>query len=205
MKAIRDLLQEADPLRVESEPSADDRSFRRQAIVTAAASAAQPATDCRSRIPIYISVVLIAIVAFAVGSWLWSPFIRDVQAAVRFEVRLAERDPAPGLKEAKIAGSGDSVYLHDEVIVTNADIAQAKIIPQAGGSDFWIGVTLKPAGAEKMHKATESHIGRPIAILIDGEVVTAPTVRDATAESAIINGHMTKEEAEKIVAGMRIR
>ena len=105
MKAIRDLLQEADPLRIESEPAAADRSFRRQAIVTAAASAL-PATGSWSRIPVYLSVILIVIAAFAVGSRLWSPSISNVQAAVRFEVRLAERQPAPGLKEAKIAGTG---------------------------------------------------------------------------------------------------
>ena len=204
MKAIKDLLQEADPLRVESEPSAVDRGFRRQAIVTAAASAL-PATGSWSRIPVYLSVILIVIAAFAVGSRLWSPSISNVQAAVRFEVRLAERKPAPGLKEAKIAGTGDLIYLHDEVIVTNSDIAQAKVIPQANGSDFSIGVTLNPAGAKKMHTFTESHIGKLAAILIDGEVVAAPVVNSPIAESAVIDGHLTKKEAEKIVAGMIIR
>ena len=205
MKAIRDLLQEADPLRIESEPAAADRSFRRQAIVTAAATSALPATESRSRIPVYLSVILLAIVAFAVGSRLWSPSIGNVQAAVRFEVRLAEWKPAPGLREAKIAGTRDLIYLHDEVIVTNSDIAQAKVIPQANGSDFKIGVTLNPAGARKMHTFTENHIGKIAAILIDGEVVAAPVVTSPIAESAVIDGHLTKKEAEKIVAGMIIR
>jgi hypothetical protein len=204
MKAIKDLLQEADPLRVESEPSAADRSFRRQAIVTAAASAL-PATGSWSRIPVYLCAILMVIAAFAVGSRLWSPSIGNVQAAVRFEVRLAERKPAPGLKEAKVAGIGDLIYLHDEVILTNSDIAQAKVIPQANGSYFWIGVTLNPAGAKKMHTFTESHIGKVTAILIDGEVVATPMVNSPIAESAVIDGHFTKKEAEKIVAGMIIR
>ena len=33
-------------------------------------------------------------------------------------------------------------------------------------------------GARKMREATASHVGRPMAILIDGEVVMAPTLRD---------------------------
>jgi len=200
MKDIRDLLQEADPLRVESEPTAADRSFRRQAVVTAAA--ALPAKGSRSRIPVYLSVMLIIIVAFAVGSRLWSPSVSSVQAAVRFEVRLAEQNPAPGLTKVKATGWG-SLFLHQEVIVTNSDIAQAKVIPH--GSQFWVGVTLTPAGAKKMHAATESHIGKLMAILIDGEVVSAPRVTQPLDESAVINGDMTKEEAEKIVAGMKIR
>ena len=39
-----------------------------------------------------------------------------------------------------------------------------------------------------MRQATAAHIGRPMAILIDGEVVTTPTVRGAVSDSAWING-----------------
>ena len=68
------------------------------------------------------------IVASFLGSRVWSLFVSDLQAAVRFEVRLAEDRPAPGLREAKVSGSDRSVYLHDEVIVTNSDIAAARVI-----------------------------------------------------------------------------
>ena len=83
--------------------------------------------------------------------------------------------------------------------------SEAKILPQVGGSDFWIGVTFKPEGARKMRAATMRHIGKPMAILIDGEVVMAPNVRESIGEYAVVNGHFTKAEVEKIVTGMRIR
>jgi hypothetical protein len=41
---------------------------------------------------------------------------------------LVEDKPAPGLQQAKVSGSDRLVYLHDEVIVTNADIADARIV-----------------------------------------------------------------------------
>jgi len=44
-----------------------------------------------------------------------------------------------------------------------------------------------------------------IAILIDGDVVSAPTLRDPISTSAVIDGHYTREEAERIVAGIRGR
>ncbi len=203
MNSIKDLLQEADPLRTESEPSAADRSIRRQAIIKAA-GATPPTTERRSRMPIYMSLIVIAIVAIAAGLRLWSPFIHDAQAAVRFEVRLVEEKAAPGLIEAKIAGGG-KIYLHNEVIVTNGDIAQAKVLPQPDGSQFWVGVTFTPAGARKIHDATEKNIGKRMAILIDGEVVTAPVVREALGDTAVVDGHITREEAERIVAGIMIR
>jgi len=203
MNPIRDLLREADPLRVESEPSAADRSHQRQAILTAAAAAPPPATESRSRIPIYLSIMLIALVAFAVGLRLWAPFINDAQAAVRLEVRLAEQKAAPGLKQAKDP-NGQTLYLHDEVLATNSDIAEAKVIPHRGGSDYAILITFKPAAARKLLTVTEKNIGKRMAILIDGQIGTAPVIMDATGESANITGY-TKEQAEKIVAGMKIR
>ena len=170
MNPIRDLLQEADPLRVESEPSAADRIRQRQAILTAAANTPLPATESRSRIPIYLSITLLALVAFIVGLRLWAPFINDAQAAVRFEVRLAEQNPAPGLKEAKDP-SGKTLYLHNEVLATNSDIAQAKVIPGPGGSRYAIEIAFKPAAAQKIHTVTEKNIRKRMAILIDGQVV----------------------------------
>ncbi len=203
MSAIRDLLKEADPLRVESEPSAADRSFQRQAILTAAATRPLPPAKSWSQTSVCLSIVLIAIVALIAVSRLWSPLVNNVQAAVRFEVRLVEGDPAPGLKEANIEGGG-TVYLHDEVVVTNSDIAQAKVIPRPGGSDFMVSVTFTPAGARKMQAATKRNIGKRMAILIDGVVVTAPVVRSVLSESAVVEGHLTKQEAERIVAGITI-
>lgn len=203
MSAIKDLLQEADPLRVESEPSAADRSFQRQAILMAATTRPFPSAKSWSRTAVYLSAMLITIVAFVAVSRLWSPFINKVQAAVQFEVRLVEKEPAPGLKAANIEGGG-TVYLHDEVVITNSDIAQAKAIPRPGGSDFMVSVIFTPAGARKMHAVTEKNIGKRMAILIDGVVVAAPVVNSVLSDSAVVEGHLTKQEAERIVAGITI-
>jgi hypothetical protein len=203
VSAIRDLLKEADPLRVESEPSAADRSYQHHAILTAAANGPLPHATSRSRTSVYLGIMLIAMVTIVVVSRLWSPFINNVQAAVRFEVRLVEKDPAPGLKAANIEGGG-TVYLHDEVVVTNSDIMQAKVIQRPGGSDFMVSVTFTPAGARKMHAATEGNIGKRMAILIDGVVVSAPVVNSVLSESAVVEGHLTRQEAERIVAGITI-
>jgi hypothetical protein len=203
VSAIKDLLQEADPLRVEPEPSAADRSFQRHAILTAAANRPLRSAKFWSRTSVNLSIILIAIVAFIAVSRLWSPFINKVEAAVRFEVRLVESNPAPGLMAANIEGGG-TVYLHDEVVVANSDIAQAKVVPRPGRSDFMVSVKFTPAGARKMRAATERNIGRRMAILIDGVVVAAPVVNSVISESAVVEGHLTKHEAERIVAGITL-
>jgi preprotein translocase subunit SecD len=55
-----------------------------------------------------------------------------------------------------------------------------------------------------MHAATEKNIGKRMAILIDGVVVSAPVVNDVISDVAVINGHITKQEAERIVAGITV-
>src|SRR5690242_7835703 len=45
-----------------------------------------------------------------------------------FEMRLAETMPAAGLTEAQVEGSPEKVYLHREAIVTNADVAEARVV-----------------------------------------------------------------------------
>ena len=55
-----------------------------------------------------------------------------------------------------------------------------------------------------MHEATEKNIGKSMAILIDGVVFSAPVVNSVIGDSAVIDGRLTKQEAERIVAGITI-
>src|SRR5204863_9868661 len=113
--------------------------------------------------------------------------------------------PAPGLTAARVANSNRAIYLHPEIIVTNADIAFSNVIPgNTPAQQFWIDVRLNAAGADKMRRATMNHLGRPVAILIDGEVVTAPTVKSPIGAAAVISGDFTRADAERIAQGMNI-
>jgi preprotein translocase subunit SecD len=127
-----------------------------------------------------------------------------VAAQVRFEVRLAEDRPVPGLIVAEAGHSGRVVYLHTEAVVGNDDIAQTWVIDD-GTDRFGVGVQFLSGGAERMRRFSAGHIGRPVAILIDGTVVMAPVVRSVMGDSAIINGAFTREEAARIAEGIERR
>ena len=202
MENIRDLLRAADPLQHEPTWTSGERDFRRQAVL-AAASAAR--VRSRSRIAVFATLGLIVIVASFLGSHARSPFISDLQAAVSFEVRLAEDKPANGLHEAKVSGSERSVYVHDEVIVTNSDIAAARVVQGGGPAQYGVSVEFTAFGAEKMRTATANHIGKPMAILIDGQIVVAPVLRTPIGASAVVSGNFTRAQAERIVNGIGVR
>jgi hypothetical protein len=183
------------------------RDFRRQVILAAASGVREAAAvGSRSRIAVFTTVGLIAIAATLVGVRVWSLlFTSEVQAAVRFEIRLAEDKPAPGLREAKVSGSDRSVYLHDEAIVTNSDIAAARVVQGGSSSQYSVSVEFNASGAGKMRAATGKNIGKRMAILLDGQAVVTPLLRTPIAASAVITGNFTRSQAERIVSGIRIQ
>jgi hypothetical protein len=201
MKNASELLRDADPVRNEPELSQERREVQRRAVLAAAARV-QGCDHARVKSRARLLTVLAAIVVL--GSFaterMWSPLIGGVHASVRFEVRLAEEMPTPGLRESKIVGTDRSIYLHQEVVVTNADISAARSVSR--GSYYSIMVEFKASGAEKMRAATEGHIGRPVAILLDGQVIMAPVLRSPIDVSAEITGRFTKAEAERLVRGI---
>jgi hypothetical protein len=201
MKSVEEMLREADPLRHEPPRSQADRDAMRQAVIAGASPVAPSATRI-SNVHTPVALVALVLVFAAVGSRFWPRGATDVIAAVRFEVRLAEDTPGLGLRDMKVAGTGRTIYLHPEPVVTNSDIGQARVVEGDGGSTFSVAITFNADGAAKMLRATQRHIGRPLAVLFDGEVALAPTVRSPMSTSAVISGTYTKSEVERIVAGI---
>jgi len=195
---LPELLRDADPLGYEPRQSAHDRRLRREAVL----NSPRVADDVPRRSLTRAALVALVFIAIVAGGLYWSSAGVDVVAAVRFEVRLAEDNFAPGLREAAVAGNGRRIYVHPETVITNSDIAQAQLVQDDASSMFGVSVTFKADGAERMRRATQGHIGKPLALLIDGTVVMAPVVRSPIAAAALINGNYTKVEAERIVAGI---
>jgi preprotein translocase subunit SecD len=204
MKSVRSLLQEADPLQHEPPCSPGDREFRRQTIL-AAASVAQLPSHARSRLATFATISLILIAASLLGPRAHFLFVGELQAAVRFEVRLAEDKPSPGLREVRASSTEQPVYLHEQAVVTNSDIASAYVLPNNAAGQFAVAVEFNASGAKKMLRATTTHIGKPMAILIDGQLAVAPLLRSPISTSAVVTGIFTKAEAERIANGIRLR
>jgi hypothetical protein len=206
MKTVYDLLRDADPLHDDRQRLVEARARLRQAVVRAAATASMPTPSHLrgSRRAALATIAVFGAGLAAVGSHFWSGGNATLEAAVRFEVRLAEEQPAPGLVRTPIAGDR-VIYLHSEVVVANGDVSQSRVVPGNGPAQFWVSVELSPMGTEKMRRATANHVGRPVAILIDGVVVLAPVLRSPIDGSAVISGDFTRAYAERIANGIGLR
>jgi SecD-like export protein len=200
MSSLRRLLQDADPLRRER-PRLDTERERVRLAILRSMAVGRSTDPAHARLTLVAAVAVVVMGLVALGYQMWLHGTTPVLAAVRFEVRLAEDQPIPGLIVARLADSGRVIYLHPEIVVGNDDIAQSWV-SQDGPDRFGVAVKLLPAGAERMRQATATHVGRPVAILIDGAVVMAPVVRSPIGDSAAITGNFTRAEAERIADGI---
>ena len=121
----------------------------------------------------------------------------DNKPRVKVEFRRAEKEPAEGLTEATVVGTNDKVYLHKSADATSEDIADARPTEDTRKEPA-VEVTLTKEGAKKMAKLSEEHKDKPLAIVVDGKVISAPVVRSTFSDKVIISGKFTKEEVEKL-------
>jgi TonB family protein len=125
------------------------------------------------------------------------------QGGTTLEVRLAETQPGAGLVEADVQGSNQKIYMRSSAVVTGADVTGARTI-EVGGGRYSVGVAFSAAGSNRLAESTKIHMGRPVAIVLNGRVIAAPVVRSMIRDSAVISGNFTKEEADRIVAGFGV-
>jgi preprotein translocase subunit SecD len=119
-----------------------------------------------------------------------------------FEIRRAEEEPAAGLTPATVAGGDRKVFLHKDVELSVIDLAAAKVVADASGRPA-VSLEFTEKGAEKMGKLTTSHLGKPLAVLIRGKLITAPVLRGKITKRALLTGDFSKQEADRIVKLIR--
>lgn len=63
-----------------------------------------------------------------------------------------------------------------------------------------VSLQFNPEGAKMFEEITKANVGKTIAIYLDGQIISAPTVNEAIAGGqAVINGTFTPEEARQLV------
>ena len=127
------------------------------------------------------------------------------RTTAQLELRLAESEPATGLVAARVTGSQQQVYLHRDVIATGADVVVARALSDATGVSYSVVVTFSQEGATRLAQATGAHLNLPLAILVYGQVVSAPTVRAQIGGSAVISGNFTGPQAAELVSSLNAR
>ena len=89
-------------------------------------------------------------------------------------------------------------------LLTGADLSTARVSIDQTTSEPYVSVELNKAGAKTFGELTEKNVGRRLAIVLDGNVHSAPVIRERIPSGqAQITGGFTTEEATDLAIVLR--
>ncbi|MDH3197459.1 MAG: hypothetical protein OEO21_04385 [Candidatus Krumholzibacteria bacterium] len=120
---------------------------------------------------------------------------------VTLEFRIAEDEPAPGLKELEFGRTGKRFYFHEEVLVNQSDVDSAFATMQNGR--WAVELMLTAAGSRKFEELTEGNVGKQCGMFLNGELVSAPRIMaPIRVGRAIVASDFTEAEARRVAQGL---
>jgi preprotein translocase subunit SecD len=106
---------------------------------------------------------------------------------------------SPDALRLPLRGSGTTVPVHREVLLSLADLDAVKVLPVTAAHAN-LGFQLTAAATETYRDLTATHIGRQLAVVVNGELVMIPFIlsENATGQGFIRN--ITEGEARSIAS-----
>ncbi|MBB4660351.1 protein translocase subunit SecD [Parvularcula dongshanensis] len=100
---------------------------------------------------------------------------------------------------APLAEGGGSLVLIEDPEVTGDMVTDASAQPNQDGGGFQVNFAFDGRGARRFGDVTRNNIGRQFAILLDDQIISAPTIQGPiTGGSGRITGNFSPEEATEL-------
>lgn len=110
------------------------------------------------------------------------------------------------LQEAIAAGeAAPQLTPYDQVFETvmTGDILRTALATQDQFGQWQIQFDLTAEGSELFYEYTRANIGLPLVIVLDGRVLSAPTISAAIRDNGVITGQFSQEDADSLAIQMR--
>lgn len=101
--------------------------------------------------------------------------------------------------DPQMAAYGDRVFK----TVMTGDVLRTAVARQDQFGMWEIAFELTGPGGDQFFNYTSSHIGQPMAIVLDGIVLSAPVIQAAIRDQGVITGQFTEAEANSLAIQMR--
>ena len=92
------------------------------------------------------------------------------------------------------------LHLRKEALLTAADVRSARAGTQSRRGEATVYLALTEEGRRKFSAATKVSVGRRLAIIVEGRLLSAPTVQHPIQGDAVITGDFTRGEARALAA-----
>ncbi len=90
------------------------------------------------------------------------------------------------------------------MLVTGENLKDAQAQLSSSGGEAMVNLEFDKTGAKLFAEATAANVGKPIAIVLDGKTISAPTVNEPIPNGqAQISGNFTAKEAQDLAVLLR--
>ncbi len=118
----------------------------------------------------------------------------------------SDKSAAPGLGNLLLPSAdrpGEFIVVEEAPVVTGDDLVDAQPSFDQNGRPA-VSFRFNTTGARKFGEYTGAHVGEPFAIVLDKQVISAPTIQTAiTGGSGIITGNFTVEASTNLAVLLR--
>ncbi len=107
-----------------------------------------------------------------------------------------------GKKRGEVGKETEEWYLVRNKIEISGE-SLARVYPDRKDIQPVVGFEFNTEGRAKFSTLTERNIGKPLAIILDGTLYSAPVIRERIPGRGIIEGNFTQEDVNNLIAVMR--
>ena len=117
--------------------------------------------------------------------------------------RLVSENEEFGVEKIK-SENGEDLNISKRIIMSGENLMDAQPTFNSQTNEPTVSFTLDRIGAQKFGRATTDNVGKRLAIVLDGSVISAPSINEPiTSGSGIISGNFTFQEATDLALLLR--
>ena len=106
--------------------------------------------------------------------------------------------------EELISENGEKLNISKRIIMSGENLIDAQPSIQNQNNEPTVSFTLDRLGAQKFGRTTTDNVGKRLAIVLDGEIVSAPNINEPiTSGNGMISGNFTFQEATDLALLLR--
>lgn len=120
------------------------------------------------------------------------------------EFRLADDTETPGWQKMELHSSDKPIFVSAEASLNGGHIEKVSFYKDANGNPS-MGFTLTDEGAKSMEAITTRNLNKKLAIVLDGKVISAPTIRSTIAKEVQLTGRFDKDDLLKLFRAIVLR
>ena len=106
--------------------------------------------------------------------------------------------------EELISENGEKLFVSKRIVMSGENLIDAQPSIQNQNNEPTVSFTLDRLGAQKFGRTTTDNVGKRLAIVLDGEIVSAPNINEPiTSGNGMISGNFTFQEATDLALLLR--